>query len=99
MSEHSEKLLVETIMEGGYMSLADCQRELQGCATHPHIKAVISLIERRISIAREDSEILGATHQMRDESCGAARYLRDLRTELNGMLYKAPEPTTEPKVN
>jgi hypothetical protein len=84
-------VLVETIMEGGFMSETECKKALKGCATHPQIKAIISLIEKNISMAREDSEAPGASHQSRDESCGAAWYLRKLRTEINDMLYLPPE--------
>lgn len=89
------QLLVETIMEGGNMSLAECRKHLAGTANHPTVKAMISLIEKRISMAREDSEEEGLDNVRRAESCGAASYLRSLRTEINDMLYVVEEKATE----
>jgi hypothetical protein len=77
-------LLIETCMEGGSKTAEEVLRTLKGKAALPEIKAVVSLLEHAIAVARNGSE--AARGVERDEFCGAARELREVRTRLNSFL-------------
>jgi hypothetical protein len=77
-------LLIETCMEGGSKTAEEVLRTLKGKAALPEIKAVVSMLEHAIAVARNRSE--AARGVERDEFCGAARELREVRARLNSFL-------------
>ena len=71
-------------MEGGSLTAEKAEAALKGKAGMPEVKAMMSLLEHAIAVARNGSETQHGVQ--RDEWCGAARELRAVRTQLNTFL-------------
>lgn len=78
----SEGLLIETCLEGGQLTEAQVRAALAGTAKFPQVIAMLSWIEYQIGKQRDMSEVRGQSHQTRDEACGAALALRELRQDF-----------------
>ncbi len=85
----SDSLLIETCLEDGALTDEEIVRALAGKTSLPEVKAIISLIENAIANVRRGAE----THQgvTRDEFCGAARELREMRTRLVAATASKPK--------
>lgn len=81
-------LLIETCLEDGHLTEAEIRKQLAGRATLPQMAAVVSLIENSIANARRGAEAVRGVE--RDEWCGAARELRELRASILEMLASEP---------
>lgn len=79
--------LIETCLEGGALSEVEIVAALRGKTHDPAVKAAISLIERFIGNANTQAQTDKA---QRDECCGAASWLKDLRSTLNGYVSMPP---------
>lgn len=80
----SRQIIIETILEGGHLTEAECRKALAGKVGTPEMQAVISWAEFHIGQAHQDAE--DQTGVKRDEACGAAKALRKLREDLKEML-------------
>jgi hypothetical protein len=80
-------VLIETCLEGGALSEEEIAAALRGKATSTEVKAIISLIERFIGNAHTTAQ---NDRTQRDEACGAASWLKDLRTALNAYVSAPP---------
>lgn len=85
----SDSILVETCLEDGSLTDDQIVAALAGKTSLPEVKAVISLIENAIANVRRGAE----THQgvARDEFCGAARELREVRARLVAATASKPK--------
>ncbi len=80
--------LIETCVEGGWMTEEETREVLAGKALHPETKAVLSWIEFKIAQQGDEADVKGQEPRVRDEACGARRVLKDLRTELIDMVWE-----------
>lgn len=71
-------------MEGGSLTEAEVSHALKGKSAMPEVRALMSILEHAIGTARNGSEDARGTE--RDEFCGAARELREVRRRLNAYL-------------
>ena len=81
-------LLIETCLEGGALTEAEITAALRGRAKDDQVKAIISLVECHIGVQHSAAE---KNREGRDEACGAARALKELRREINELVSLPPE--------
>lgn len=86
--------LIETCLESGAMTEAQIREALKGTRHWPSIRAVVSLMEAYLADAANEAEVRGQEARIRDECCGARRWLKDLRRELKELATE-PEPDLE----
>jgi hypothetical protein len=75
------------------MAEPEIREALTGKHAHPVARALVSLLECRIGNVRAAAEQQGC--KTRDELCGAARVLVQLREELVAMLNADVAPSAE----
>lgn len=82
MRTEETTMLIETCLETGPMTAAEIAGALEGTRERKELRAVMSLVECFIAEARAEANVRGQEGRIRDEACGAGRYLQDLRREL-----------------
>ena len=70
------------IADGGHLTEDEAIGLLHGKIRQPEMRAIISLIEYRITEERATNEARGTTPQTRDECAGAIDTLKQLRSTL-----------------
>lgn len=86
------KTLIETCLESGSMTHEQIETALKGTRHWPATRAFVSLIEAYLADASVEAEARGQEPRIRDECCGARRWLKELRQELKEL---ATEPAAE----
>lgn len=80
--ETTRHVLIETCLETGHLTEAEIAEALEGTKERKELRAVMSLVECFIAEAHAEATLRGVDKQVRDEACGGARFLKELREEL-----------------
>ena len=87
--------LIETCLESGSMTQEQIETALKGTRHWPATRAIVSLIEAYLADAAVEAEARGQDPRIRDECCGARRWLKELRHELNELATEPPADAEE----
>lgn len=82
LERETRHVLIETCLETGHMTEGEIAGALEGTKERKEMRAVISLIECFIAEAHTEATARGQEGRVRDEACGGARFLKDLRAEV-----------------
>jgi len=74
------------IADGGHLTEAEAIELLRGKIRQPEMRAIVSLIEYRITEERATLEARGLSPQARDECAGAVDTLKGLRSTVLNWL-------------
>ncbi len=83
--------LIETCLESGAMTQEQIETALKGTRHWPATLAFVSLIEAYLADAAKEAEVRGQDPRIRDECCGARRWLKELRQEMKELATEVPD--------